>query len=226
MTSIFQRSLGRDFARLHPALQRRFGIGAADGEACIGTGHMDEIWHGAPFVRPFLALGGRRNILFPETGRGIPFTIENYPYIDTYGRETVTFVRTFQLAHRTRRFDATMVFSPERGCVVDYLGTHQHIGTDLFFAVDERGGLVIRSGEHRLFEGPVRCRLPPLVTGTAEVHESYDDHLARFRIRVEVTNRRFGRLFGYRGSFTARYVSVAGTGVPASVRPRREQARR
>ncbi|MER0482403.1 DUF4166 domain-containing protein [Streptomyces sp. Edi2] len=224
-TSIFQRALGADFDRLHPHIRRRFSVGFGSGEACIGRGTMDRIWHGRSFVRPFLALGGSRNILVPQAGRDIPFVIENVPYTDSFGRETVTFVRTFSFPRRPRRFDATMVFSPERGCVVDYLGTHQHLATDLHFTVDDSGALIIRSGEHRFREGPVDVRVPDLIGGDAVVRESYDEAAGRFRIQVRVGNRRFGPLFGYEGSFTAEFVNVAERGVRAGLRPVREEAR-
>ncbi|GAA3115684.1 DUF4166 domain-containing protein [Streptosporangium carneum] len=225
MTSIFQRALGSDFARLHPQLQRRFSVGVDSGRGCVGSGVMERIWHGGAFVRPFLLVGGRRNVLLPRTGRDVPFTIENYPYLDSYGRETVTFVRTFEMAGGPRRFDATMIYDSGSGRVVDYLGSHQHIATGLEFEVDDRGALVIRSGGQRFLEGPLNCRIPPVVSGTAVVRESYDDEAERFRIAVTVSNHRFGPLFGYWGSFTARYVDVAGTAVPANVKPRREEAR-
>lgn len=224
-TSIFQRALGADFDRLHPHIRRRFSVGLGSGEACIGRGTMDRIWHGRSFVRPFLALGGSRNILVPQAGRDIPFVVENVPYTDSFGRETVTFVRTFSFPRRPRRFDATMVFSPERGCVVDYLGTHQHLATDLHFTVDDSGALIIRSGEHRFREGPVDVRVPDLIGGDAVVRESYDDAAGRFRIQVRVGNRRFGPLFGYEGSFTAEFVNVAERGVRDGLRPVREEAR-
>ena len=225
MTSIFQRALGADFDRLHPNIRRRFSVGLDSGEACIGRGTMDRIWHGRSFVRPFLALGGSRHILVPQAGRDIPFVIENVPYTDSFGRETVTFVRTFSFPSRPRRFDATMVFSPERGCVVDYLGTHQHLATDLHFTVDASGALIIRSGEHRFREGPVDVRVPDLIGGDAVVRESYDEAAGRFRIQVRVGNRRFGPLFGYEGSFSAEFVNIAERGVRAGLRPLREEAR-
>ncbi|MEW1751217.1 DUF4166 domain-containing protein [Streptomyces angustmyceticus] len=225
MTSIFQRALGADFDRLHPNIQRRFSVGLDSGEACVGRGTMDRIWHGRSFVRPFLALGGSRNILVPQTGRDIPFVIENVPYTDSFGRETVTFVRTFAFPRRPRRFDATMVFSPERGCVVDYLGTHQHLATDLHFTADDSGALVIRSGEHRFREGPVDVRVPDLIGGDAVVRESYDEAAGCFRIQVRVGNRRFGPLFGYEGSFRAEFTDAAERGVRAGLRPVREEAR-
>lgn len=224
MTSIFERALGADFARLHPQLRRRFGVSVTGGRACVGTGVMEHIWH-AGFTRPFLALGGTRNILIPEQGRQVPFTIENYPYVDSYGRETISFVRTFDLPGRPRRFDAQMVYDLERERIVDYLGSHQHLAVDLDLQVDERGGLVIRSSGFRLHEGWLSCRLPGIVTGTAVVRESYDDEAGEFRVGVTVSHHRLGPMFGYWGAFTARYVDVTEHGVPAALKPRREEAR-
>jgi hypothetical protein len=224
MTSMFQRALGTDFDRLHPRLQRRFSVGLAGGEGCVGRGVMDRVWHGPGFVRPCLRLGATRNILVPGTGRDIPFTIENLPYRDGFGRETVTFARTFRFPRGARRFDATMIFSDERRRIVDYLGTHQHLATDLHFTAED-GALVIRSGEHRFREGPFDARVPDLIGGDAEVRESYDDAAGCFRIQVRVTNRYVGPLFGYQGRFTAEYVDVARCGVRAAIRPVREEQR-
>nr|WP_243696389.1 DUF4166 domain-containing protein [Aeromicrobium camelliae] len=91
-----------------------------------------------------MRLGTLRNILFPETGRHVPFTIENHAYVDGLGRETVSFVRTFEFGggHR-RRFDATMIHVPGVG-VVDFLGTHQHLAVALDVHVVD-GALDIRS---------------------------------------------------------------------------------
>lgn len=134
----------------------------------------------------------------------------------------MTFTRTFHLG-TPQRWDATMIHSPERGTIVDYLGTHQHIAVDLHLSVDERGALLIRSGEQRLHEGPLNLRIPPMVTGAAQVRESFDEEIGRFRIEVAVLNRWFGPLFGYRGTFDVVYPSC--DTVPAAVQPRREQLR-
>ncbi|CAM5583565.1 hypothetical protein SAVIM338S_05073 [Streptomyces avidinii] len=225
MTSIFRAHMGADFDRLHPRIQRRFSVGLDSGEACVGRGTMDRIWHGGRRVKPFLRLGGVRNILVPREGSDVPFTIENFPYLDSFGRETVTFVRTFQLPGRAHRFDATMVHAPERGAILDYLGTHQHLASDLRMSAEPDGSLLIRSGEHRFREGPVDVRVPGLIGGDAEVRESYDEASGRFRIRVRVVNRHFGPLFGYEGSFTAEYVDVRRSGVRPGLRPVREEAR-
>lgn len=225
MTSIFQRAMGAEFDRLHPNIQRRFGVGLDGGEACIGRGVMDRIWHGRGWVRPFLALGASRNILVPRTGHNVPFVIENVPYVDSFGRETVTFVRTFTFAGGTERFDATMVHSAERNCIVDYLGTHQHLASDLHFSADDAGAVVIRSGQHRFREGRAAVAVPPLFGADAVVRESYDDAAGCYRIQVNVTNRRLGPIVGYEGTFQAEYVDAAAYGVRADLRPVREEVR-
>ncbi len=219
MTSIFQRALGADFARLHPRLRERFGFGTDDRVGCVGTGVMECVWRGSALVAPFLYLGTARHILFPERGENVPFTVENYAYRDGYGRETVTFVRTFELRPGLRRrFDATMVYSPARGTVVDFLGTHQHLAVDLRMRADSRGGLWIRTGEQHLG----RYRFPLWLSGVARVHEWWDEARQCFRIEVRVRNRLLGPVFGYRGRFTATYVDTGTAPVPAAVRPLRE----
>ncbi|MGW0597827.1 DUF4166 domain-containing protein [Streptomyces sp. NPDC002776] len=225
MTSIFRTAMGAGFDRLHPQLQRRFSVGLTSGEACTGRGVMDRVWHGGAFVKPFLALGATRNILVPRAGRQVPFVIENVPYTDSFGRETVTFVRTFDLPGRPRRFDAQMVLGPRGDRVLDYLGTHQHLATDLYFSAEPDGSLLVRSGEHRFREGMVDVRVPELIGATAEVRESYDDATGRFRIRVRVENRYFGPLFGYEGSFRVTYTDIRDCGVRPGLRPVREEVR-
>ncbi|MGV9365041.1 DUF4166 domain-containing protein [Amycolatopsis sp. NPDC003731] len=187
MTGVFERTLGADFANLHPRMRERLAL--SDGRGMIGHGVMDRIWRGPAFTLPFLWLGSARHILFPEGGRNVPFTIENHPYVDGHGRETVSFVRTFEFPGRRRRPD---------------------------------GGFRIRSGEFRFREGPVRTRLSRGLTGTATVDEWFDDALGQFRIEVAVVHPRFGPVFGYEGSFGARYVDVGG-GVSGAVKPLREK---
>jgi hypothetical protein len=225
MSSIFRRALGIDFQRLHPKVRERFGVGLTEGYACVGTGVMDQIWHGSPLVRPFLHLGAGRHILFPETGADVPFTIENWPYIDRAGREAVSFTRTFELPGVRRRFDATMVFDGDHQRLVDYLGTHQHIAAELRFGVDDRGGMVIRTGEQRIRFRRLDRAIPELVAGHARVCEWFDPGDGMFHIDVRVENRWFGPLFGYRGRFTARYVDLNRAPAPASVLPAKEETR-
>jgi len=224
MTSIYQRALGSDFDRLHPEVQRRFGFSSADRIASIGKGTMEEVWHGAVYTLPFLYVGAWRRIMFPERLRDVPFQIENYAYVDHLGRETVSWIRTF-FGPRSRRFDAYMIYSERRARVVDYLGTHQHLAVDIHLSVDERGGLRLLSGEQRFYEGPIAFRFPLLFSGVAEVCEWYDDETERFRIEVNVRNRLWGPLFGYRGSFTVDWLGAKDLVVPDHIKPVRVERR-
>lgn len=221
MSSIYQRALGSDFKRLHPRIQDRFGLYSGSGAGHVGTGVMDSLWHGRPYTLPFLYVGTWRAIMFPEQGTNVPFTIQNYAYRDAFGRETVTWVRTFRTG-KQRRFDAYMIWSEERGCIVDYLGTHQHLAVDLEMSVAENGGVRIRSGEQRFYEGPVAFRFPMFFSGEADVCEWYDDDDQCFRIKVEVRNRRWGRLFGYNGRFQS---DVVAGEPPRDILPRRLERR-
>jgi hypothetical protein len=223
LISIYQKVLGPDFDRLHPRIQKRFALTSTHGRAAIGRGTMSELWRGRFFTLPFLYLGTWRNIMFPERGHDVPFEIQNWAYRDSYGRETVTWLRTFH-TDRTRRFDAYMIYSESRGAIVDYLGTHQHLAVDLDLWVDERGGLCLRSGEQRFYEGLLAFRFPLLFSGVAEVCEWFDDSTGRYQIEVAVTNRTWGPLFGYRGSFEVEWIDVP-DGPPTSLLPKREERR-
>ncbi len=221
MMSIYQRALGADFHKLHPRIQERFSLTSESGFAFRGAGVMETLWHGAAYTLPFLYIGTWRSIMFPESGRDVPFTIQNYAYVDTLGRETVTWVRTFATG-KQRRFDAYMVWSEERNCIVDYLGTHQHLAVDLELSVADNGGLQIRSNEQRFYEGPVAFRFPMFFSGSANVCEWYDDSAGCFRISVSAENPRWGKLFGYTGSFQTERVEPQ---VPAAILPLRVERR-
>lgn len=222
MTSIFESALGDDFARLSPMMQKRFGVGLDSGYACVGTGVMSRIRRGPWWVVPFLCVGKMRNILIPDVGEDVPFTIENYPYRDPFGRETVTFVREYTVRHKPSRFDATMILSDGR--VLDYLGTHRHVAVDLDLEVQNDGSLRLTSNAQRFYEGRfVGFRFPMLFSGRAQLHELFDEDAGVYRIRMEVHNRVLGFLFGYEGEFTCEF--PAATDAPARLKPVRHERR-
>jgi hypothetical protein len=225
MTSIYQRALGAQFARLHPKMQWRFGFGADDEVCQIGSGVMDEVWRGRMFTVPFLKLGSTRRLLFTERGSEVPFTISNYAYRDSFGRETVTWSRRYQFPDTASAFDATMIYSTARGTIVDYLGTHQHLAVDIDCSVDDDGAMCLRSGSQRFYEGWVGFRFPMVFTGVADVREWWDEPNQQYRISVSVGNRVFGKLFGYRGRFTVTESRCTREQIPLDVLPVREESR-
>jgi hypothetical protein len=220
---MFAEAMGADFDRLHPMLQKRFGVGLDAGYACVGRGTMTRIRRGPWWTVPFLQFGRLRNILVAEVGENVPFTVENFPYRDPFGRETVTFVREYRTRpeRQPARFDATMIL--RGGTIVDYLGTHQHLAVDLDLTAEPDGSLRVRSGAQRFYEGPVGFRFPMVASGYADLVESYDDAAGCFRISLEVRNRAFGFLFGYEGEFACEFPPA--TDAPARLKPRRHERR-
>ena len=222
MTSIFESALGEEFARLSPMMQKRFGVGLDSGYACVGTGTMSRVRRGPWWVVPFLHIGKLRNILIPDVGENIPFTIENFPYLDPLGRETVTFVREYQVRRKPSRFDATMILS--NGRILDYLGTHQHLAVDLDLRVDNDGSLHLTSAAQRFYEGRlIAFPFPMLFSGRAELHEQFDEEAGVYRIKMEVRNRLLGFLFGYEGEFTCEFPEASDA--PERLKPVRHEGR-
>lgn len=223
MTSIYRRVLGSDFAKLHPETQRRFSLCSTGENASIGRGVMSSIWRGAFYTLPFLYVGTWRRIMFPEVGVNIPFTIENFAYLDSFGRETVSWVRTFE-SRRTRRFDAYMIYSESRRKIIDYLGSHQHLAVEIDLRVDEFGALCLRSSAQRFYEGALGFTFPMALSGIAQVREWYDTGTGLHKISVDVRNKRWGPLFGYNGVFSVEYPENVRE-VPSHILPRREERR-
>jgi hypothetical protein len=118
-----------------------------------------------------------------------------------------------------------MIYSDQRDRIVDYLGTHQHLAVDIQVAVDDRGGVRIRSGAQRFYEGPLAFHFPMFFSGYADVHEWFEDETEDFRISVRVTNPIWGPLFGYEGRFRVDWIPCRSGDVPPEMRPRREERR-
>jgi hypothetical protein len=115
--------------------------------------------------------------------------------------------------------------NPVRGGIVDYLGSHEHLAVDIDLSVDGEGGLRLRSGAQRFYEGFVGFRFPMIFSGIAQVREWYDAKVQRFRIEVSVRNKTWGPLFGYRGSFEVEWLNVAPGGIPSRILPMRQENR-
>ncbi len=224
MTSIYKQALGEEFEKLHPRIRERFEFNSDSGIASVGRGIMDSIWYSKRAMLP-LQLGTMRHIMFPQGGKQIPFTIENYAYQDCFGRETVTWIRQFQFPNKKRHFDATMIYSKQHERIVDYLGTKQHLAVDLEISAATNGGLRIRSGEQRFYEHWLQFRFPTLLTGVADVCEWYDDESEKFKISVEVTNPLLGKVFEYQGSFQVEFIKISHATIPRYVFPLREEER-
>jgi hypothetical protein len=224
VASLVAKALGRDFEKLHPAVQERHSFDSSTGCHSVGVGVMDRVWSASPLFSPFLRLGSRRNIMFPDTGENVPFRIECWAYVDSHGRETVTLNRSFGLK-QTRRFDEYVVAVPGAPSLIIYVGSHQHLAVEIRASVSDRGGVEFRTGRQRLMTPVGAFRFPLLLSAEAVVHEWYDEGSGQFRIDGRVRNRVLGDVFGSVGSFQSHLEPVPESGVPSSIRPLREEPR-
>ena len=165
-----------------------------------------------------------RRVMFPETGTDVRFTLANYAYLDHYGRETLTWNRSFDLA-TPRRFDETLIYSDKRGQPIVYAGTHQHLADERLLSVDEDGSFILRTGAQRLYEWRIGIRFPLLFSGTANVRESFNDQLDRYEVSVVISHPIWGRIFGYDGWFRLQWQPCRREDIPSDAMASREECR-
>lgn len=200
--SIMQRALGSDFSKLHPRIQEQYGICAELHRSFVGEGVMESVWHGAPYVRPFLSLGTKRRLMFGEVGESVPFKIRNHAYTDELGRETLSMNREFSFDRAKRRFDEFLIWSEARERLVIYAGIKMHLAVDIEASVDLDGALCVRSGAQRLYEWRVGLPFPLFFAGRANVRQWYDEQTDRYHVDLAIKNPFWGPIFGYRGWYT------------------------
>ncbi|MFC7248969.1 DUF4166 domain-containing protein [Halomicroarcula sp. GCM10025324] len=197
MTGVYERALGDVTADLHPKVRERYSIGPEDG-VTVGRGEMD-ILRGT-HVLPVLYAMTARDMLFPEAGHDVPFTVTTVGY-ELDGHEAMTTRREFHFDHRTRRFDTVTVWDSAGERLLDFLGRGGLVATELHPRVED-GALVVEAGRQWVHLGDRYVELPaPLVAGV-EVSDRYDETGERYHVLASVENPLAGHVLSYRGSFT------------------------
>ena len=212
MTGVYERALGDAADGLHPKVRDRYSLGPDDG-ATVGQGKMD-ITRGT-HVLPALYAMSRLNMLFPEGGHDIPFTVTTVGY-ELDGHEAMTTRRTFDLGGTQRHFDSVTVWDAETERLLDFLGRGGPIATELHPRV-EAGTLVVEAGRQWLHRNGRYVALPDLLTAGVEVRDRYDEADERYHVLATVENPLSGHILSYRGSFTQ--ARSQADGEHAAVRP-------
>jgi hypothetical protein len=189
MASVYQRVLGSRFDALDAGLRAYFGE-LPPGAVGRGSGTYEVAGSRYRWLAPGLAWLATREVLFPEYGHGIPFTVENRADGDA-----VRARRTFAFPRVTRVMVDEMTVVD--GVLHDRLGRRGGLEVELLLDVVD-GGLRMRSGRQWLHVGPLRMRLPALVRVTlAESAQPAGQH-----VDVRLTAPLLGEVFRYAGSFT------------------------
>lgn len=214
MTGVYEAALGDGWRDLHPRVRKRYAVESADDVAGVGTGTMD-VSRGV-HVLPALALMPAANLLFPESGRDVPFTVVTVGGTDVAGREALATLREVRFPRTRRRFDSLTVWDDEGERLLDFLGTGGHLVAELRPRV-EAGGLVVESGRQWLRAGGRYVRLPSPMAVDVTVRDRYDEVADRYHVDAVVESSLAGHVLGYRGTFTQS--TVAREAVPATARP-------
>ncbi|MCA0971162.1 DUF4166 domain-containing protein [Halobacillus litoralis] len=208
MKSIYHQALGDEFHRLHPELQKKFGLTSKQNLMALGQGRMTEIRGMNPLLRPFLQFGVWDHIVFAERGKDVPFTLENFAYEDDDGREKVSWIRRFFFPYSIRGFDASMHYDEESGTIVDDLGKSGKLKVELDLHVTSDGGLFMQSKD-MTFDGKVQLPGPQ-----TSVYEHYNEKEEAFQIHVHVGHPLFGTVLMYEGLFYTEFLPMTYKNIP------------
>ncbi len=175
MTSIYAQVLGRDFARLHPQIQRRFGFSSADRHRRrSAAASWSELWHGpllhAAVPLPWLLApdhvpraGPRRavhdrELRLPRSARARDGDVDS----NLRDAPPPPLRRLHDPQQRSRPHRRLPRHAPAPG------GRHRLVGRRT-----RRTPLAVRGAT--LLRGPIAFTFPMLFSGVADVCEWYDD---------------------------------------------------
>ncbi|WP_459194862.1 DUF4166 domain-containing protein [Halosimplex sp. J119] len=199
MTGVYERALGEAAADLHPKVRDRYGLGPDDDHATVGRGLMD-ITRGA-LALPVLYAMPLRNLLFPESGTEVPFSVTTVGFRDPAGYEALTTRREFDFDGKIRRFDSLTVWDRNRERLFDFLGTGGHVVSELHPRVED-GALVVEGGKQWTRVGGRYLPTPGPLAVDVTVRDRYDEADERFSVTATVESGVAGHILGYEGSFT------------------------
>ena len=199
MTGVYEHALGAEADELHPNVRERYSTDPEDDAICVGRGKMD-ISRGT-HVLPALYAMTSRNLLFPEAGHDVPFTVRTVGFRDETGHEVLATIREFRFGSKRRRFDSLTVWDADNDRLLDFLGTGGLLVSELHPHV-EAGALVVEAGKQwlRLDDRYVPMRGPLAVD--VEVRDRYDDADERYHVTATIENTLAGHVLSYRGAFT------------------------
>ena len=193
---MYERAVGPGIRSLPPVLRRYFGP-VPEGHVGVGEGVYEIV--GSRYRRTAGALlrwSARHDVLFPESGRDIPFVVENRAAADGTLRGT----RWFGFPRATRVMRDTM--HVDGGEIVQRLGRRGGLEVRLAPCASTEG-MLLRS--RRLAWRIRGLRVPlPRIAGV-EVREMEDGN-GRQRVDVRLRMPLLGEVFRYSGTFVYRIV--------------------
>ena len=197
MTGVYERALGEAVTDLHPKVRERYAAGPGDG-VTVGTGQMDVLR--GTHVLPALYALSTRDMLVPEAGHDVPFSVTTVGY-DLSGHEAMTTRREFAFPGHRRRFDSVTVWDAAGERLLDFLGRGGPVVTELHPRVQD-GALVVEAGRQWARVAGRYVRLPGPLAADVRVRDRYDETGERYYVDATVENPMAGHVLSYHGTFT------------------------
>jgi hypothetical protein len=199
MTGIYEHALGSEVDELHPKVRERYSIDSDDNLISIGRGKMD-ISRGT-HVLPALYVMPARNLLFPEAGDNVPFTLKTIGFREESGYEVLATIREFDFDQTHRRYDSLTVWDADNERLLDFLGTGGNLVAELNPRVE--GGILIVESNRQWFRFDDQyVRLPESLAVSVKIRDRYDEVDDQFYVNAVIENALAGHVFSYRGMFT------------------------
>jgi uncharacterized protein DUF4166 len=172
------------------------------GEHVVLEGTMQRVWRRGRWLWPIFWLASWSDLLFPETGSGVPVTVDiravEGPALRHLWRRDFRFSGA-----RRRRFRSRIEYDERLGHVIEAVGP----GLALAIAWDVRfeapSTLHLDCAGWVLRLGPLRIRLPEWLLGSGRDIETAPSPNT-IRIDFTVSHPLLGDVFGYVGTFTIR----------------------
>ncbi|UEA60403.1 DUF4166 domain-containing protein [Gordonia otitidis] len=217
MTPVYREALGSDFDNLHPNIAWRYSIDSTSGVAQLGSGIYESVYVSSALPPPLVWFYAKRNAFPARSSRMVPFSQNQYSYVDELGRESLAVLRTFSYTNGDRALNSLLVDG--RSGLVDYFGD----GPDLLWPIEPS---VTRAGELLLESGPMRwlgrgpkVGMKGLFASQMKYIEGWDDEHERFRCDATVRNPVLGEIIHFRGWFTAVDVACGLRDIPDEAWP-------
>lgn len=199
MTGVYALALGDEVADLHPKVQERYGTDSGPGVVTIGRGEMDVT--SGTLALPALYTMTRENLLFPETGTDVPFTVTSAEYKTEAGHQVLGMRRAFEFEGTVRHFDSRTIWDDDGERLLDYLGSAGRLVSELHPRVED-GALVVEGGRQWLRVGDQYLPLPGPLAADVTVRDHYDDAAERYGVHAGLRSPLVGEIVTYDGRFT------------------------
>jgi hypothetical protein len=193
---LFKKIMGPQWLNLHPDIQRRFDKNPAHGKPLRYEGTLEEL---------SCSLWGKilAHMTMPLVkGALLPYRAANFPVdIQVYSRAGCPYLfkhRLYKLPGRKPVEFTSYMKESEKGEVLEYVGAG--LGMKLL-VFEKEGNLHFRSDGYFWDIGLCRIPLPHILTPGDTYLVHINEGGDRFRIRIDITHRLFGKMYVQAGVF-------------------------